>query len=63
MYRIQSVFLSVYSDKITRNNTEVMIMSRKEKSSKPGFLTSGKERFDYALYFVGQNIFYIFQEM
>ena len=35
-------------------------MSRKEKSSKPGFLTSGKERFDYALYFVGQNIFYIF---
>jgi len=31
-----------------------------KKSSKNGFLTTGTERFGYGLYFVGQNIFYIF---
>ena len=32
----------------------------KEKEPKPGFMTTGKERFSYGLYFLGQNIFYVF---
>ncbi len=30
------------------------------KKSKIGFMTTGGERFSYGLYFVGQNIFYVF---
>lgn len=35
-------------------------MGKEKKSSKNGYLTTGMERFGYGLYFVGQNIFYIF---
>lgn len=35
-------------------------MGKEKKAKNPGFLTTGRERFDYGLYFVGQNIFYIF---
>lgn len=31
-----------------------------KNNSKSGYMTTGKERLDYGLYFVGQNIFYIF---
>ena len=35
-------------------------MGKEKRQLKPGFMVTGKEKFGYGLYFVGQNIFYIF---
>ena len=35
-------------------------MGKEKRKKNPDFMTSGKERFSYGLYFVGQNIFYVF---
>lgn len=34
--------------------------AKEPKANRKGFMTTGGERFSYGLYFVGQNIFYIF---
>ncbi|NLC79032.1 MAG: hypothetical protein GX683_04825 [Ruminococcaceae bacterium] len=39
---------------------EVKQTEKPTRKSKLGFMTTGGERFSYGLYFVGQNIFYVF---
>lgn len=41
-------------------NQQTKTPAKQSKKGREGFMTTGKERFSYGLYFLGQNIFYIF---